>query len=287
VQTPHGYRPSRCIIRHEEDVEIEELSDGSGVIAHYPASKLTKFFAADPYCIENAKQLFASNETSPTSDMYNPLRAWEDYAYFTTPSIMGNFTTTYQIPNESPAGGSELLYYFIGFQNNDDSDVTIVQPVVNYDLSGQYPKGWSMEPWNCCPAGQSHEGSNVVMSPGESALAWVYAKGGTSDVVIGMSKIDNSSPTTLTVKNNNRKFDWACCTLEDYSATCSETNGKPFNCTKMVLTALDGTNVAPDWRTTGQASCDGGALQNSDGTSVYVYGHDMPKDAGESIQADA
>ena len=140
IQTPHGYRPSRCIIRHEENVEITELKDGSGVYAFYPDSKSTKFIPADPYCIENAKQLLTKrgNETSPG------LEAWEDYAYFTCPSEMGNFTSVYQIPDESPKGGSQLLYYFIGFQNDDDASISIVQPVVNYDLSGQYPNGWSM-----------------------------------------------------------------------------------------------------------------------------------------------
>ena len=140
VQTPHGFRPSKCVIRHEENVEITELKDGSGVYAYYPKLQLTKFFPADQDCIDNAKALFAKDRNGKSPN----LKAWEDYAYFTTKVEMGNFTSTYQIPNESPKGGKQLLYYFIGFQNNDDADITIVQPVVNYDLSGQYVNGWSM-----------------------------------------------------------------------------------------------------------------------------------------------
>eukprot|EP00486_Rosalina_sp_Unknown_P001888 CAMPEP_0201575986 /NCGR_PEP_ID=MMETSP0190_2-20130828/21500_1 /ASSEMBLY_ACC=CAM_ASM_000263 /TAXON_ID=37353 /ORGANISM="Rosalina sp." /LENGTH=300 /DNA_ID=CAMNT_0048006299 /DNA_START=57 /DNA_END=959 /DNA_ORIENTATION=- len=268
IQTPHGFRPSKCIIRHEENVEITELKDGSGVYAYYPGSQLTKFFEADPDCIEDWHALSDTNTSN--------LKAWEDYAYFTTPEEMGNFTSTYVIPNESPKGGSQLLYYFIGFQNNDDPGVTIVQPVVNYDLSGQYVKGWSMEPWNCCPAGQSHTGKNVVMAPGDSALAWVYAEGAGNDVVIGMSKADGSDPTVLTVKDNNRRFDWACATLEDYSATCAETNKDPFACNNNVLTSLKGTNVSPDWKTTGQAICNGGAVVTNSGADVAIYGQDCP-----------
>jgi len=269
IETPHGFRPSKCVIRHEENVEITELKDGSGVYAYYPGSQLTRFYETDPDCIDNVKQLYSNKNDSN-------LKAWEDYAYFTTPDEMGNFTSTYVLPNESPTGGKQLLYYFIGFQNNDDPGVTIVQPVVNYDKSGQYPEGWSMEPWNCCPAGQSHTGKNVVLSPGESALAWVYAEGAGNDVVIGMSKADGSQPTVLTVKDNNRRFDWACATLEDYSATCSETNKEPFYCNKMVLTSLKGANVSPDWKTTGQASCKGGAVVSDNGASVAIYGQDKP-----------
>jgi len=272
IQTPHGFRPNRCIIRHDENVEITELNDGSGVYAFYPDSKSTKFIPSDPYCIDNANKLFAKRDNKTS---YN-LQQWEDYAYFTCPSEMGNFTSVYQIPNESPNGGSQLLYYFIGFQNDDDAAISIIQPVVNYDLSGQFPKGWSMEPWNCCPAGQSHTGKNVIMKPGEEANAWIYAEGEGKDVVIGMSKIDGSDATVLTVKDNNRKFNWACATLEDYSASCAETNSKPFNCTKMVLTDLRGSNIAPEWQSTGQASCRGGAVISSDKTNVYIYGQDKP-----------
>eukprot|EP01083_Nonionella_stella_P230760 815428_1 len=271
IETPHGFRPSKCIIRHEENVEITELSDGTGVYAYYPESQTTKFFAVDPYCVNNARELFSKKDNTSYG-----LQAWEDYASFTCPSEMGNFTSTYQIPNESPSGGKQLLYYFIGFQNNDDAAVSIIQPVVNYDLSGQFPTGWSMEPWNCCPAGQTHTGKNVVMGPGEEALSWVYAEGQGKNVVIGLSKSDGSSPTVLTVKDNNRRFNWACATLEDYSATCAETNAKAFTCAKMVLTDLKGANITPKWKSTGQASCKGGVVISSDQTSVAIYGQNKP-----------
>ena len=66
IQTPHGYRPSRCIIRHDESpVEITESKDGSGVYAYYPNSDRTLFFEADQVCIDNANELFAPrNDTN-------------------------------------------------------------------------------------------------------------------------------------------------------------------------------------------------------------------------------
>eukprot|EP01084_Bolivina_argentea_P128063 226417_1 len=160
VETPHGFRPSRCIIRHDESpVEITEIK-GKGVKAWYPNSKRSVFFPNDPYCEKQARDLLAKR---------NGDSGFADYVSLTTPTQVGNFTATYQIPNESPTGGTQLLYYWIGFENKGDSVEGIVyQPVVNYDLSGQFAKGWSMEPWNCCPQGQTHIGKNVVMGPGQS-----------------------------------------------------------------------------------------------------------------------
>ena len=114
------------------------------------------------------------------------------------------------------------------------------------------------------------------MGPGQEALGWVYAQGGENDVIIGMSRTNGSDTTVLTVRNENRRFDWACATLEDYDATCPETNAQPFNCTKMVLTSLNGANVTPEWQTTGQAKCDGGAIISNNGADVSIYGHDKP-----------
>ena len=52
-----------------------------------------------------------SKYANNTKYIYNIYIAWEDYAYFTTPEEVGNYTSTYQIPNESPTGTDQLLYY--------------------------------------------------------------------------------------------------------------------------------------------------------------------------------
>ncbi len=98
IQTPHGFRPSRCIIRHDESpVEITEI-DGEGVVAFYPHSKRSRFFKIDPFCVENAKELLSQRNGN------DGLETWEDYASFTTPTEVVNFTSTYQIQKESPSG---------------------------------------------------------------------------------------------------------------------------------------------------------------------------------------
>ncbi len=97
IETPHGFRPARCIIRHDESpVEITEIK-GKGVKAWYPNSKRSVFFPQDPYCVKDARNLLSKRRNGN-------LQAWEDYASFTTNTPVGNFTSTYIIPNESPSG---------------------------------------------------------------------------------------------------------------------------------------------------------------------------------------
>lgn len=258
VPTPHGMRPSKCVIRHDSnDVHLEY--NETGTTAFYRDTGETRFFPADPDCIENARQLMANGG----------LQAWDVDASYTPSSKMGTFNATYTIPNESPpCTGSSLLYWFIGFQNNDGSGgkgVTIVQPVVNY----QFNK-WVMEPWNCCPSGQSNTGKTIDMAPGYKAATWIVSD--KEDVSIGMAY--GAQQSVLTVKDNGRNWDWCCVTLEEYGASCTNYPDKEFDFSQMVLQSLEGANVSPSWRAN-RGSCDGGAKIIS-AQEVQIYGKDMP-----------
>eukprot|EP00483_Globobulimina_turgida_P002647 UN02651 len=259
IPTPHGMRPRKCVIRHDSyDVYLDY--NASGTTAFYRDTGDIKFFPADPDCIENAKELANVN-----------LQAWDVDASYTPPSNMGTFNATYQIPNQSPpCNGGSLLYWFIGFQNNDGSGggVTIVQPVVNYQNNR-----WVMEPWNCCPSGQSNTGKQISVGPGYNNIgAWVNAGGQNKDVSIGLSY--QSQQSVLTVRDIGRNFDWACVTLEEYGASCNNYPDQPFNFTQMSMATLSGQKLSPNWRAN-RGSCQGGAKINGP-TDVQIYGRNMP-----------
>lgn len=78
------------------------------------------------------------------------------------------FNGTYSVP-DTPAPeyqGSEVLYWFIGMQNNADSETRILQPVLTFNgpqggAEGE-PEGWSFTSWNCCPSGQAWYSSPIT-----------------------------------------------------------------------------------------------------------------------------
>jgi hypothetical protein len=260
IPTPHGWRPSKCVIRHDSyDVHLDY--NETGTIAHYRDTGKTKFFPADPDCIENAKELFGDGN----------LKAWDVDASYSPPSHVGKFNATYEIPNQTPpCNGGCLLYWFIGFQNNDGSGpgVTIVQPVVNYQ-NGR----WVMEPWNCCPSGQSNTGKQIAVGPGYKNIgAWVDAQGPGKNVAIGLSY--GSQQSVLTVPDINRNFNWACVTLEEYGATCAAYPSQPFIFGHMTMSTLTGQNLSPTWRAN-KGQCNGGAKIIGP-SEVDIYGKDMP-----------
>jgi hypothetical protein len=264
VATPHGYRPSKCVIRHDSyDVHLTETPEGTH--AFYADVNEHHFFPRDQDCVDNARALFGVNGTRTR---LTNLQAWDVDSSYTPPSNMGVFNSTYVLPDETIANTGQLLYFFIGFQNNDGSGegLTIVQPVVNYQHSA-----WQTEPWNCCPSGQSNTGKAIRLVSGATTQNWVVADH--TNTAIGSSY--NGQPTQLSVTTHGRNFDWCCVTLEQYGASaCTSYNAKAFVFKDIVLVTQSGTALTARW-STGRGACNGGSTVVSP-QEVDIYGRDKP-----------
>eukprot|EP00483_Globobulimina_turgida_P011239 UN11261 len=126
------------------------------------------------------------------------------YAYFnydtSADNSLSNFTSTYLVPEESPPCSEDIEYYFIALENkNDIWQQVIVQPVVQYGCIDEYPNGWSMEPWSCCPYGQSHKGPTIIIKPGDTVKSWIYNIDG--KFTIGMS-LNSGNQTQISVDDS-------------------------------------------------------------------------------------
>ena len=266
VQTPHGMRPAKCVHKVDEAAHLTETAEGTHV--YLKESKRSYVVPRDEDCVRDVARMAAEHNAK------EKLGQWEDYTSWSSSEPLYNFTSTYTTPNENPPKTSQLLYYFIGFQNMKSGGVTIAQPVVQYSAgSSQYAAGWGMEPWNCCPSGQTWHGKTYPVKAGSQQKTWVYTQN--DKVEIGMSNIDGSNRTDLTIGVNGRIWDWAAATLETYTAPCASVTKQPYQFDKMVITGKHGKQVTPQWKGTGETSCNGGAIIHSP-ASVSVYGADKP-----------
>eukprot|EP00483_Globobulimina_turgida_P000738 UN00738 len=250
VLTPHGPRLKQCVHTAEEYEAI--LTDkGNGVEIFYPLTKRTIFHPALQECIEEAKNI---------SNLY----AWQDNAYDSSTPPMGTFYSAYNLPNESPTNSGQLLYFFIGMVNYGSSlGETIIQPVVNYDHSGQYPAGWSMESWNCCPSGQSHSSKNIKLASNAMRIPTQCTADGTN---INVTMSYQGQSTTLVQKQASRTFKYIDVTLEEYGVTssnCAAFNSKVFNFTDMKINDATGKAYTPNWviQDNAAAKCKGTTIQ--------------------------
>eukprot|EP01084_Bolivina_argentea_P120639 213864_1 len=250
VLTPHGKRLKQCVHTAEE-YEAVLTDKGNGVEVFYPVTNRTIFHPALPECIEEAKNI-------------RNLYAWQDNAYDSSTPAMGTFYSAYNIPDESPPNKKQLLYFFIGMVNFGGTlGETIIQPVVNYDQTGQYPTGWSMESWNCCPSGQSHTSKNIKLKQNINGIPTECIADGQN---INVTMSYGGQSTTLVQKQSGRTFKYIDATLEEYgvnSQNCDAFTSKVFNFTNMKINDATGKAYTPNWviQDNAAAKCKGQTIQ--------------------------
>jgi hypothetical protein len=255
VPTPFGLRPEICVTRNvPSGSTIKEVVDGIEI--HHPTGELHKL-PKHQECIEYHNNWLKNNFTK----VANPLDGWLDYASWYPPSAdeVNSFTANYLVPPSPVTNSNQVLFYFIGTQNNGGSTVTILQPVLTW---GNGLNGWSYASWNCCPAGQQQESTPFQgFGPGDTLQGAIQASGNNWIVTSSW----NGKSTSLNVADASRDFNWVDVTLETYSVSgCGEFPNGPMVFSNMVLTLDNAGVVSVPWgKNTGATECNGVLTINS------------------------
>jgi len=168
--TPHGMRPEECILEVPSGSRISEVNGQVRVeapnaeVTYYPAPAICHTDAAN-----RGRVMHHAHETIPVhgSDQgppaFPPINGWLDYGgwYPGKPDNNIQFMgATYTVPATPAANNQQVLFYFIGIQDNSSPNaVNILQPVLTF---GNGLPGWYVESWACCPTNISVHSSPVT-----------------------------------------------------------------------------------------------------------------------------
>jgi len=271
VLTPFGERPAECVLEVPSGATV--TPNGQELLIHIPATETTpesfSTYMAPEICSQDINQIYKRNVLKERDP--NETNGWLDYVGWYPPSGENNlssFTSTYVVPQDPVNNqGSQVLFYFIGMQDNDDPNaVNIVQPVLTW---GNGYTQWYVQSWACCP-------SNITVS---SPPLFGLAAGNSLNGVISRSsastwKIDsifNGKHTTLNAQVGDYIYNWADITLEVYSVnTCQDfARGKAyFN----ALTLIDsqGAVITPTWQDISGSTLCGGDISANGANSYYI-----------------
>ena len=245
VNTPFGKFPAEHVhehptgstVHHDETQEIVRvtLPDGS-----------TKHYEPNPD--------FIPPEPQPPITIND---GWFNYTGWYPPQNVGKFTATYIVPNTPTNIGNQILYYFIGVQDNSSSPLTILQPVLAFQ---GWATGWNLASWNCCPQGQVHHTNFITgLQPGDTVTASIEKTGPQEYTIDGTWQGQTAS---LRINTGAELFNWADVTLEVYNiSSCDQFAVGPMKFLDLSLTGVDGTPLVPSWTlypSGGATSCDGG-----------------------------
>jgi len=250
VITPFGPMPSICVHEAKEGEVVTPVAGGVELRdAH--TGELKKFFERLQICDDVAAQIKAEH-IARRNHSSNGLRydGWLDNVGYVTPSNVGYFYSMYTVCYANPTSKGQILYYFVGTENIDNGELSILQPVLSW-----YFDQWTFSSWNCCPSGQTWQGSTIYgLSPGATYSGDITVSGGTCTV----GSYANGQSSILKVSQNNRRFDWVDATLEVYYLNqCSQFAAGAFTYSNYVIRDINGYTITPSWSAPTYTMCGG------------------------------
>jgi hypothetical protein len=268
VITPFGRRLRQCVLEVESGSHIHEHGDNllitreldGRIISSYehivPAECHTDGF------VEKQKQTMAEKRKaqkyqnlgeSPVPD------GWLDNAGAYPLGQAGNishFSGLYTVPGDPAQDNGQVLFYFIGMQdNNYPSAVNIIQPVLTW---GNGVKGWNLASWDCCPKNITVQSKTITGFGAGDQIRGTLQRQDDSTWVIDSTIVKSGANTTLVSHVGPYLYDWSDVTLEVYSTTtCPEFAKGPMMFTNLSLLGPTQNALSPSWSLTGATGCSG------------------------------
>jgi len=268
--TPFGERPEECVLQVPSGATVKP--NGKELVITIPATEtepemITSYMAPE-ICSQDIDQIYAKNVKQAPEET----NGWLDYVGWYPPNGENNlksFTSTYVVPQDPVNNkGDQVLFYFIGMQDNDDpSAVNIVQPVLTW---GNGYNQWYVESWACCPSNITVSSPPIFGLTAGSSLQGVISR--ESDSTWKIDSVFNGKHTTLNAQVGDYIYNWADITLEVYHVnTCNDlARGKAvFN--DLALTDSQGQTINPNWSNLSGNTLCGGSISGSG--SSYTIEH--------------
>jgi hypothetical protein len=151
--TPNGYFHSSCV---KQLAEGDVLRPDEMAIQHKDGSFDAMTACAYPHF--TARGEMVATESSADAKGGEPPyigHSWMVAVQATTSSSYGEITTEFKVPPAPTSHDGQTIYFFPGMQDYNDSNGTIIQPVLGWD--SDYSNQWGIASWNCCTKGTQYE----------------------------------------------------------------------------------------------------------------------------------
>ncbi len=172
------------------------------------------------------------------------INGWVESASITTGSphkSYGALITAWQVPGQPYADDGQTLFFFPGFEDIDDPQTSILQPVLAWH-GGQ----WTIASWNCCLSGIVTNSPAVAVKAGDAVYGSIVNSchpGTVSCATWSVLTVDLSTGQSTTLSNTpsqGQVFNWAFGgVLEAYSISSCDDYPKDPQLTFDQVTVFD------------------------------------------------
>jgi len=167
---------------------------------------------------------------------------------------LDSFTSTYTTPGNPDSDSGQVLFYFIGMQDNAYAAVNIIQPVLTW---GNGVKGWNLASWDCCPKNITVQSKTLSGFGAGTKIVGTLKRLDDATWLID-SQIVGGQNTTLYSHVGDYLYNWADVTQEVYSVVnCQQFATGPMTFDILTLKDSQQATLTPQWSITGKTDCSG------------------------------
>jgi len=267
VITPFGRRLRQCVLEVESGSHVYEHGDNLRITRELNGQVLSSYEYVVPAECHTDGFVEKQRETMSTKRRANKYKrlgespvpdGWLDNAGAYPLGQAGNishFSGLYTVPGDPASDAGQVLFYFIGMQDNNYAAVNIIQPVLTW---GNGVKGWNLASWDCCPKNITVQSKTITGFGAGDQIRGTLQRQVDQTWIIDSTIVKSGANTTLTSHVGPYLYDWSDVTLEVYSTTtCPEFAKGPMQFTNLSLLGPTGNALSPSWTLTGTTGCDG------------------------------
>jgi len=267
--TPFGLRPSECVMEQPNGATVSEGPKGYLRRTMVVEGRITEELIPVPEtCHKDGymeRLLQRRNKrTSPVPD------GWLDNAGWYPPAGSNNlsyFYSDYTVPGNPTNGNGQVLFFFIGMQDNDNASVNIIQPVLTW---GNGVPGWNVASWVCCPSNVTTHSPTLVGFGAGDHIYGTLQRDNTTTWKVDSEVAKTGQHTTLNDQVGALQYNWADVTQEVYSVkTCDQFAVGATIYSKLTLKDQNSNTLSPKWSFTGTTGCNGHITQ-PDSTTIEI-----------------
>jgi len=272
VITPYGVRPKACVIELESGDLYQEVPEGVKISSKVDGVVHERIIVPAPECHQdNIVERLKTRHQQKQSGAF-PINGWLDNAGWYPPTGENNvyqFTSTYTIPGNPAQNAGQVLFFFIGTQDNDAAAVNILQPVLTW---GNGLPGWNAASWACCPKNITVQSKSIPNLSAGQHLAGNIQRQNSDTWIIDTKIVETGQNTTLYAQVGDYNYNWLDVTQEVYTVTtCQEFATGPITFASLMITDAAKNAITPSWTITGTTDCNGHEVQTSSTTMTIQH----------------
>jgi hypothetical protein len=266
--TPYGLRPASCVLELPAGASFEEVAGGVKIVTEIDGVRTEKIFTAPPEChqdhiVERYNEMQHGKGKGKGHAEAFPINGWLDNAGWYPPSCenqLDSFVSTYTIPGNPTTVTNQVLFYFIGMQdNNNPAALNIIQPVLTW---GNGLNGWNAASWCCCPSNITVQSKSIPNLQAGWQLVGTIKRQDADTWMIDTKVVNNGQNTTLYAQVGGYNYNWADVTLEVYNVVnCNQFAVGPMTFSGLTLKDQQQQTLTPSWTITGTTDCNGKEVQ--------------------------